>query len=61
MRQIEEESDQVVAHFPPISYLLTSESYPALLKKMLVESLPAYLNDKNKAMREIDTVIRHSR
>ena len=28
MRQIEEESDQVVAHFPPISYLLTSDDLP---------------------------------
>jgi transcriptional regulator with XRE-family HTH domain len=57
MRQIEEESDQVVAHFPPISYLLTSETYPAHLRKMLVESLPSYVTDKDKAMHEIDTVI----
>ena len=57
MRQIEEESDQVVAHFPPISYLLTSENYPVHLKKMLVESLPSYVGDNRKSMREIDTVI----
>src|SRR5271156_2174641 len=37
MRRLEEESEQVIAHFPPISYLLTSESYPVHLKKMLVE------------------------
>jgi transcriptional regulator with XRE-family HTH domain len=57
MRQIEEESDQVVAHFPPISYLLTSERYPVHLKKMLMESLPSYIDDKGNAIREIDTVI----
>jgi hypothetical protein len=57
MRQIEEESEQVIAHFPPISYLLTSENYPVHLKKMLVESLPSYGDDKNRALREIDTVI----
>jgi len=57
MRALEEESDQVVAHFPPISYLLTSDDYPAHLKTMLRESLPAYVNDRAKAMREIDAVI----
>ena len=57
MRQIEEESDQVVAHFPPISYLLTSDDYPIHLKKMLVESLPSYVKEKNNALREIDAVI----
>ena len=57
MRQIEEISDQVIAHFPPISYLLTSEHYPVYLKKMLVELLPSYVGDKAKAIREIDDVI----
>jgi transcriptional regulator with XRE-family HTH domain len=57
MRQIEETSDQVVAHFPPISYLLTSERYPIYLKKMLVESLPPSVEEKAAAVREIDTVI----
>ena len=57
MRQIEEESDQVIAHFPPMSYLLTSEGYPPFLRKMLVESLPTYLTNRSAAMREIDTVI----
>jgi transcriptional regulator with XRE-family HTH domain len=57
MRQIEEDSDQVVAHFPPISYLLTSDDYPVYLRKMLLESLPSHVTDKKKATREIDTVI----
>jgi transcriptional regulator with XRE-family HTH domain len=57
MRQLEEQSEQVVAHFPPISYLLTSERYPAHLKQMLMESLPSDVDDKKKASREIDAVI----
>ena|SRR5271166_442415 len=57
MRQIEEISDQVIAHFPPISYLLTSEHYPVCLKKMLLESLPSHVSDKGKAIREIDNII----
>lgn len=57
MRQIEEQSDQVVAHFPPISYLLTSERYAVHLQRMLIESLPSYIDDKKKALHEIDAVI----
>jgi transcriptional regulator with XRE-family HTH domain len=57
MRQIEEQSDQVVAHFPPISYLLTSDQYPIHLKQMLIESLPSYIDNNKKAVREIDAVI----
>ena len=57
MRQIEEQSDQVVAHFPPISYLLTSDRYPVHLRKMLTESLPSYIDSSKKALREIDAVI----
>ena len=57
MRQIEEQSDQVVAHFPPVSYLLTSDRYAIHLKRMLIESLPSYIEDRKKALREIDAVI----
>jgi transcriptional regulator with XRE-family HTH domain len=57
MRQLEEQSEQVVAHFPPISYLLTSERYPAHLKQMLMESLASDVDDRKKASREIDAVI----
>lgn len=57
MRQIEEQSDQVVAHFPPISYLLTSDEYAATLRKTLIESLPRHLESRRKAEAEIDTAI----
>jgi transcriptional regulator with XRE-family HTH domain len=57
MRQIEEQSDHVIAHFPPLSYLLTSDEYPIFLKKTLVEALPLYVKDRKKAELEIDTII----
>ena len=57
MRQIEEESDQVIAHFPPISYLLTSDTYPIHLKKMLVESFRPASKERNESDCEIDAVI----
>jgi transcriptional regulator with XRE-family HTH domain len=57
MRQLEERCDQVVAHFPPISYLLTSDDYPIYLKRMLLESLPPHAGDKRRIGREIDAVI----
>jgi transcriptional regulator with XRE-family HTH domain len=57
MRQIEEESDHVIAHFPPLSYLLTSDKYPIFLKKTLLEALPPYIKNREKAEIEIDTII----
>ena len=56
MRQVEEQCDQVVAHFPPMSYLLTSERYPVYLKKMLLESMPADLGGTSEAD-DIDAII----
>ena len=38
MRQIEQKSEQVVAHFPPLSYLLTSDNYASHLKQTLMEA-----------------------
>ena len=57
MRQLEEKSDQVVAHFPPLSYLLTTQGYPPYLRQSLVESIPDYAKDRKKHIAEIDTVI----
>ncbi|HEX4408891.1 MAG TPA: helix-turn-helix transcriptional regulator [Xanthobacteraceae bacterium] len=57
MRQVEEDCAQVVAHFPPMSYLLTSDEYPPYLRKTLIESLPSYTGNRKKAAAEIDAVI----
>jgi len=56
MRQIEADADQVVAHFPPLSYLLTSDAFPAYLKRSLLETLPPHVHDKT-AERDIDLII----
>jgi transcriptional regulator with XRE-family HTH domain len=56
MRQVEEEADQVVAHFPPLSYLLTSDAFPEYLKRTLLESLPAHIAGKS-AVQDIETII----
>lgn len=57
MRQIEEQADQVVAHFPPLSYLLTSDDYAVYLRQTLVEALSPHIQDRGKAEGEIDTII----
>lgn len=41
MRQLEEKSDLILAHFEPISLLLTSDAYLDHLAQMLYEGLPA--------------------
>jgi transcriptional regulator with XRE-family HTH domain len=56
MRQIEEQVDQVVAHFPPLSYLLTSDNYSGYLRQTLVEALPPHLA-REQAVAEIDAII----
>jgi transcriptional regulator with XRE-family HTH domain len=38
MRQLEEESDQIVGLFGPVSYLLTSDDYDRELRQALIES-----------------------
>jgi transcriptional regulator with XRE-family HTH domain len=57
MRQIEEKSDHVIAYFPPLSYLLTSDEYPIFLRKTLIEALPPYVKNREKAELEIDAII----
>ena len=55
MKQIEEDSDQVIAHFPTVSYLLSSDDYPRYLHQMLVESV--YSDFDERASQEIETII----
>jgi transcriptional regulator with XRE-family HTH domain len=57
MRQIEEKADQVIAHFPPLSYLLTSQTYPPFLRQSLIEAIPDYSKDRKKLTVEIDSVV----
>jgi len=45
MRQLESRSVRIVAHFDPISFLLTSDEYENWLRSMLEESIPTSLVD----------------
>jgi transcriptional regulator with XRE-family HTH domain len=57
MRQLEAEAEQIVAHFEPVSFLLTSERYAAHLRQMLIEGLPADLALRPEAASEIDAIL----
>lgn len=57
MRQIEAESDQVIAQFEPVSYLLTSSDYPAHLKQMLIEGVPENFTGRRAALQQIDRLM----
>jgi transcriptional regulator with XRE-family HTH domain len=41
MRQLEQDSERILAHFEPISLLLTSSEYLGYLRTMLLEAAPA--------------------
>lgn len=43
MRQLEAEADQIVAHFGPLSFLLTTDAYKEHLRQMLIESVPEHI------------------
>lgn len=57
IRQIEEKSEQVVAHFPPLSCLLTSDHYARRLKQTLIEAAPSSIEDTKAYEAEIDAII----
>jgi transcriptional regulator with XRE-family HTH domain len=57
MRQLEQEADQIVAYFPPFSYLLTTDGYAEHVRTMLIESMSASIEDKQQARCEIDNII----
>jgi hypothetical protein len=57
MRQIELTSERVLAHYEPISFVLSSDQYNDHLRQMLIETLPAN-GPKADLKRQIDDVLR---
>jgi transcriptional regulator with XRE-family HTH domain len=57
MRQLEDRSEHVVAHFGPASYLLMTPAYTGHLRRMLLDTLPARTPRGARAVREIDDII----
>lgn len=56
MRQLEQNSVRILAHFEPISFLLTSDDYASHLRDMLIEAIPDNA-DPAETSRHIDQVI----
>lgn len=56
MQQLEAQADRIVAHFNPISYLLTSADYSGWMKQMLEESAPAAQSLRTRALADARTI-----
>ncbi|HEV7368152.1 helix-turn-helix transcriptional regulator [Arenibaculum sp.] len=56
MRQMEADAEQVLAHFEPVSYLLTSDEYSGHLRLMLEEAVPDGLSPaaRRDALAEVE-------
>jgi transcriptional regulator with XRE-family HTH domain len=57
LRQIEEVSERVLVYYEPVTFLLTSDEYPKILRDMLIEGLPEKLPNRKKAQAEIERLI----
>ncbi|SFN98903.1 helix-turn-helix domain-containing protein [Cohaesibacter marisflavi] len=57
MRQIEEKVDQILVLFGPVSYLLTTDAYDAILPDVLKESIPLDVEDRAKALQDIEALL----
>ena len=57
LRQIEAASERVLVYYEPVTFLLTSDEYPKLLRDMLMEGLPEQLPNRKKAQAEIESLI----
>lgn len=57
VRQLEGMADQISVLFGPISYLLTTENFDALLPQILLESVPEHAANRQNLDGQIDQVI----
>lgn len=55
MRQLEEECQQIIGLFSPVSYLLTSERYDGMLDTVLKESIP--VGADSRAVADVDALL----
>src|SRR5258707_11809355 len=58
LRQIEAASERVLVYYEPVTFLLTSDEYPQILRNMLLEGLPEKLPNRRRAQAEIEGLIR---
>ncbi|WP_404935237.1 helix-turn-helix domain-containing protein [Nitratireductor sp. L15S-10] len=57
MRQLEDDCQQVIGLFSPVSYLLTSDAYDDALQEVLRESVPAEVDPDDSAGEVVDALI----
>jgi transcriptional regulator with XRE-family HTH domain len=56
MRQIEAESEQCIAMFAPLPFLLTTEKFDKILPELLKESVPDSLPDRDSALKSANDI-----
>lgn len=57
MRQLEDDCQQVIGLFSPVSYLLTSDAYDDALQEVLRESVPTEVDPDDSAGEVVDALI----
>jgi transcriptional regulator with XRE-family HTH domain len=57
LRQIEETAEHIVVLAGPISYLLASDTFDGKLAEVLRESVPENLEDRARALAEVDEIM----
>src|SRR5688500_9522094 len=57
MRQIEEASEHIIVLAGPISYLLASDTFDQTLEEILRESIPHKVQDRKRALKQVDDVM----
>lgn len=57
MRQIEETVEHIINLFGPVSYLLTSDRYDAVLETVLAESIPDAVDDRARGLEEVTEIM----
>jgi transcriptional regulator with XRE-family HTH domain len=57
MRQIEEASEHIIVLAGPISYLLASDTFDQTLEEILRESIPDKVQDRKRALKQVDDVV----
>jgi transcriptional regulator with XRE-family HTH domain len=63
MRQLEETAEHIVVLAGPVSYLLASDAFDATLKDVLIESIPADAEDRDRLVEQVHDlmVVLHAR
>jgi len=57
MRQIEETAEHIIVLAGPLSYLLASDAFNAVLGQLLKESIPENVDDRVRAEAEVDEIM----